>query len=267
MSKKYYSARNNPKKLTVDELYWKFKNLYMLFRDRGYLEQKLGLTSGNHVSRFAEHEAALALNFQPFPITKWPAEVVSAENIFDVIEFLYDYISKPIDMEWGGYNEALGRAEYRDRVNQFLCDYEVGYELDDGGRILALGEEPLQTILSAEIVPFDAANVDSKVRSAIFKWRNRRGSLSEKKEAIREMADVFEWLKTKGGLYKVVQKDDAAGLFNIANNFHIRHHNPKQKTNYNKSIWYSWMFHFYLATYHAAVRLLIASGKEQLGQK
>jgi len=50
-------------------------------------------------------------------------------------------------------------------------------------------------------------------------------------------------------------------IFDLANNFAIRHHNPTQKSNYDKTIWYSWMFHFYLATYHAVIRLLIKKEK------
>ena len=120
MSKQYYSARTNPSRLTLAGLYWKFTNLYMLFRDRGYLEEKLQLNSHSHSSKYAEHEAALALNFQPFPVTKWSTEKVTEENVFDAIEFFNDYISKPIDADWGGYNETLGRTEYREKANQFL---------------------------------------------------------------------------------------------------------------------------------------------------
>ena len=29
--------------------------------------------------------------------------------------------------------------------------------------------------------------------------------------------------------------------FDIANNFAIRHHDPKQKTNYDQTIWYAWI--------------------------
>jgi acyl-CoA synthetase (AMP-forming)/AMP-acid ligase II len=92
--------------------------------------------------------------------------------------------------------------------------------------------------------------------------RNRRLSLSEKKEAIRELADVFEWRKKTKGLTAVLDKKDESAIFDIANNFGIRHNNPKQKTNYDSGIWYSWMFHFYLATYHAVVRLLLKKEKE-----
>lgn len=55
----------------------------------------------------------------------------------------------------------------------------------------------------------------------------------------------------------MLDSKDEAAIFELANNFAIRHHNPKQKTNYDQTIWFSWIFHFYLAIYHAAIRLLI----------
>ena len=100
------------------------------------------------------------------------------------------------------------------------------------------------------------SNIDSKVKHAINLWRNRNLDLSQRREAIKELADVFEWLKKDSKLAKVLDKKDDNAIFNIANNFAIRHHNPDQKSNYDKSIWFSWMFHFYLATYHAVIRLL-----------
>jgi hypothetical protein len=58
-------------------------------------------------------------------------------------------------------------------------------------------------------------------------------------------------------LQSALSKKDSSDLFNIVNNFEIRHHNPDQKTQYDKGIWYAWMFHFYLASYHATVRLIL----------
>ena len=88
-------------------------------------------------------------------------------------------------------------------------------------------------------------------------------ALTEKREAIRELADVFEWLKKTKGLATVLDGKDESAIFDLANNFGIRHHNPNQKANYDRAIWYSWIFHFYLATYHAAVRLLIKKEQER----
>ena len=48
-------------------------------------------------------------------------------------------------------------------------------------------------------------------------------------------------------------KDDA-DLFNIANNFGVRHGNDKQNTGYDASLWLSWTFYFYLSTIHVVLR-------------
>jgi hypothetical protein len=268
MTRRYYSSRTKPKSLTLDELYQKLSALYLLFRDKDFFKAKAGITKDN-LPESITHEATLDLSFQPFPITKWLPENITEDHIFDILEFLYDRVSMP--GEWGevtnetgwnyydyeSYDDETGQEEFRDKVNSFLADYRTGFELTKEGIILAKGTDGLQHILDAEIIPYDEINVDSKVRNAITKWRNRHLSLSEKKEAIRELADVFEWLKKSKELGTVLDGKDESALFDLANNFGIRHHNPNQKTNYDRAIWYSWIFHFYLATYHAAIRLLI----------
>ena len=70
--------------------------------------------------------------------------------------------------------------------------------------------------------------------------------------------DVLEFLRPQ--LKTVLQSQDEQDLFNIANNFGIRHHRPGQKSDYDKAIWLSWMFYFYLATVNAAVRSIAKSG-------
>ena len=230
-----------------------------------------------HIPYAIKHEAALSLSFQMFPVTKWPKHDITEDHVFEALEFLYDHGSDRVkrtqmrtdsgfnDQDCDGYYEKEGREEFRKGANSFLADYRSGYELTEEGMIPALGAGGLQQILNAEIVPYDEANVDSKVRNAIVKWRNRHLSVEEKKEAIRELADVFEWLKKTRGLATVLDKKDESAIFDLANNFAIRHHDPKQKTNYDRAIWYSWIFHFCLATYHAAVRLLIKH--DQKGKK
>ncbi len=272
MTRRYYSSRAKPRNLTLDELYWKLTNLYFMFRDKDFFKEKAKITE-NDLPVSIKHEAAVALTFQPFPIAKWTAEEITEDHIFDALEFLYDRASKPGQLvpmtnesgwnyhDYDSYDENAGQEEFRNNTNAFLADYKTGFELTKEGIVKALGTHGLQHILDAEIVPYDERNVDSKVRNAIAKWRNRQSLLSEKKEAIRELADVFEWLKKNKSLDTVLDGKDESALFDIANNFGIRHHNPKQKTNYDSAIWYSWIFHFYLATYHAAIRLLIKKEK------
>jgi hypothetical protein len=265
MTRRYYSSRNKPTTLTLGELYWKFQNLYLLFRDQDYFKGKAGITKTN-LPDIIKRKAAIALSFQPFPITKWEESQITEDQVFDTLEFLYDHVAKPGEWtqmssdtgfyynDYDGYDDEIGKDEFRQTANSFLCDYRSGYELTKEGIVLAAGTDGLQHIINAEIIPFDEANVDNRVRHAILKWRNRHLALSEKKEAIRELTDVLD---------HVLDKKDDSAIFDIANNFAIRHHNQKQKTEYDKNIWYSWMFHFYLATYHASIRLLIKKDKDR----
>jgi hypothetical protein len=84
--------------------------------------------------------------------------------------------------------------------------------------------------------------------------------MADRRDAIRDLADVLEFLRPQ--VKQVLTSKDERDLFNIANNFGIRHHNEKQKTEYNKPIWYSWMFYYYLATIHASLRLIEEHKKE-----
>ena len=66
------------------------------------------------------------------------------------------------------------------------------------------------------------------------------------KKAILKLAGVLEYLKKDKILSQILDKGDSSDLFNIANRFGIRHHNPDQKTEYDKDIWYDWIFQYSL---------------------
>jgi hypothetical protein len=69
-------------------------------------------------------------------------------------------------------------------------------------------------------------SVEQKVETAIRMFHRFNSTPDDRKEAIRTLADVFEYLRPK--LREVISSKDEADLFNIANNFAIRHHNPQQ---------------------------------------
>ena len=64
----------------------------------------------------------------------------------------------------------------------------------------------------------------------------------------------YEAQYVKPRLHEFLTHQDESDLFKIANNFGIRHHNDRQRTNYDTAIWLSWMFYFYLATIHVVLR-------------
>jgi len=68
------------------------------------------------------------------------------------------------------------------------------------------------------------------------------------------LAKVLEFIRPKIKL--LLTTDDENDLFNIANNFGIRHHNEIQKTDYDQEIWLDWMFYYYLSTINSIVRLI-----------
>lgn len=217
MTRRYYSSRTKPGGLTVEELYLKLQNLYLMFRDKDFFKEKARITQTN-LPDAIKHEAAVDLNFRLFPIDEWPPADIKEDHVFDALEFLYDRVSKPgkfvymqTDSGYGyhdyeSYDQKAGQEEFRNKVNAFLGDYKTGFELTKDGIILAMGTRGLQYILDADIVPYNEANVDSKVRGAIAKWRNRQLSLTDKREAIRELADVFEWLKKARHLDTVLDR-------------------------------------------------------------
>lgn len=266
MEREYYSLRNKTKQLNIFEISNKFVNVYRLLSDKDYFKEQLEI-EGSIIPKHIELKAAITLDFQPFPIAEWDENKVTEDNIFDTIEYLYDHVSKPgertrmvsdtnfIFWDYENYDIEAGKEEYREYVNNFLSRYRDGYELTEGGQILSIGSHGVRQIIMADLPILGNKNIDSKVQNAILKWRNRQLSLDGRKEAIRDLADVFEWLKKSKKLAEVLNKKDESLIFEIVNKFAIRHHNPDQIQNYDKAIWYSWIFHFYLATFHAVSRM------------
>ena len=254
--------------ISPHEAHWRLTNLYLILRDKDYFKEKLKATLSNTPDEL-KRLAIVRLGFEAFPLENWTGLDKTEDRLFGAIEFLYDQVSKPGDwadfstdtgynyQDYGYYDSVAGRHEFREAANLILADLGNGYELGHDGQIRSVPTGGLEYIVGAIIPQFDERDVDNKVRTAIEKWRKRHVTLEDKKEAVRLLADVFEWLKKTKQLEKALVSKDESDLFHIANNFSIRHHGPAQKAQYDQSIWYNWMFHFYLATYHASVRLLL----------
>lgn len=188
----------------------------------------------------------------------------SEDDLFDVIEFLHDHCSKGIDGDYHSWNDcgwhyskfddAVGQAEYRQQLNYILKDYGKGFEISDGGEILHLPDSGLTSLIEAIPATDDIDNVASRIQKAILKFRRHSSSMDDRQDAIRELVDVLEYLRPKAKQY--LEKKDESDLFNIANNYGIRHHNDKQKNQYDKAIWHTWMFYHYLSTIHALLHLI-----------
>jgi hypothetical protein len=279
--RKYYSVRNalNQGKLhlDLDLLKQLFLAIYSDFRDKYYFQEAFGYecvdagfvpgTTGRDTEAFF----LIKLRKQNL----WPIETMidnySEDDLFDVIELLHDLIAKPIDgyyhswdqcgWHYQTFDEPAGQSEFRQKINDILRDYCEGYELSEAGEILSIGDTGLESLLKAEIPEFDPDNIDGRLKQAVSKFHRYKSSDEERREAVRALADILEYLRTKYGTH-LIRKDEAY-LFDIANNFGIRHHNPRQKTNCDADVWLPWIFYVYLASIHLSIRLNQRTSSEE----
>ena len=189
------------------------------------------------------------------------------DDLFDIIEYLYLHVSKPIDgtyhswgdcgMHWETFNKAEGQKEYIEKINEILGMYIGQFELSEKGEILSKPDIGFEKIFEADI-PSGNKNITDRIDSAIIQYRRHGATLDDRRQAVRDLADVLEYSRPKAK--SILTNQDEKDLFNLANNFGIRHHNEKQKTNYDTALWLSWMFYYYLATIHVLLRKIENEG-------
>jgi hypothetical protein len=144
--------------------------------------------------------------------------------------------------------------EYRARANRILSRYDRGFSLTEGGELIAIPDPGLDILLAIPVPSADEPNVVPRIRAAIHKFQHHRSTLDSQRDAVRDLADVLEFLRPN--MKGVIMAQDESDLFQIANKFGIRHHNKDQTDNYDQAIWYPWIFQYYLATIHAVLRLI-----------
>jgi hypothetical protein len=196
----------------------------------------------------------------------WPVDQYykdySKEDLFDMIEFLFDYVSKPeyaqeTDLSPTSYDKSAGQESFRVHFNEKLGLFEQGYVLSEIGEITNRPEDGLEKLLKSELPTDDDTNIRKKVDAAIRKYLSRHSIDTDRRDAVRDLADVLEFLRPK--MKGIILEKDESDLFNIANNFGLRHHNENQKTNYDGKLWNSWLFYFYLSTIHLILRKIDAA--------
>ena len=188
----------------------------------------------------------------------------SEDDLFDVIELLHDCVSKGVEgrnHSWGDcgwhydtFDKQSGQEKFRLMLNEILSDFGPGYRLTNNGEIVTLPPEGLDDLDEAPDPPGDQEAVQARIRNARDKFRRRGSTFFERRDAVRDLSDVLEYLRPQAK--KVLHSKDEDDLFNLANNFGIRHHTKAQKTDYDPEIWLSWAYYYYLATIHAVTRLI-----------
>jgi hypothetical protein len=259
----FYTQRNKIKTITIDEFYIRFCAIIEDFIFRDYFKEKLHINEFQRNFDSINRRSVGQIGFKVFPIDSWSNDYIKENYLFDAIEFLLNFVSEPGEWlfvygsgsDYKSYDSISGRKTYVEEMNHILLSYKDGYELSIEGEILFKGDDT-KNFIETEFSPYDLEHIDNYIHKAIKQWKSRNQSLDEKKQAIINLANVFEYLKKEGSLDAVLNTKDSSDLFNIANNFELRHHNKLQKPDYDVEIWYDWMIQFYLATCTTALRLI-----------
>ena len=276
MSHTYYSQRTgtnpNLNGLPLKDTIALFLRVFAQMEEDGYFHEAFGfwcVDAGHIKGRIPDVELEMLLTIRKKEL--WPianmASRYTEDDFFDVLEFLYQHVSKPIDgtlhswnncgMHWETFNQSEGRAEFKSKMNTVLARYVNPFELSLNGEVLSKPEAGFEAIFDAD-VPSKDKNVVSRINAAILRYRRHGSTLDDRRQAVRDLADVLEYLRPK--VKALLTSADDNDLFNIANNFGIRHHNEQQKTTYDAALWLSWMFYFYLATIHVVLRKIEHDG-------
>jgi len=272
----YYAARKKGSSsaiLRLEDLRELVNSAWDYYVHTGYFVEAFGFTcedsgfdpgyAGTNV------KAYVLLSLQRANI--WPFDESYAtwdeDDVFTVIEFLYDHIGKPRNKSYHSWNEcgyhysnfdkAGGQSEYRERMNVILNRYGDGWELTDEGEVLSSPPQGMQTLIIAPLPTKDRTTIE-RVADATMKFRRHGSAKSDRRDAVRDLADVLEWLRPQ--IKSTLLREDEQDLFNIANNFGIRHMNQKQKLNYDENVWLSWIFYHYINTINAFLHILKKQG-------
>ena len=244
---------------------------YKLFLSRQYLQESFGYrcvdaglvpgSCGEDVEGWIQVNAWLE-NVYPF---HEHLPVLDEPTTFAVVELLWDLISAPLEdgghfhsysgcgWHYSKFDKAKGQREWREAANKILEFYGEGFELSAGGEVQRLGEPGLTEIMTAQ-VPKSAnqENID-KISDAVRRFRSGRSSRKDRQDAIEDLVKVLEFFRPQ--VKQHMFKKDEDRLFEIANEFSLRHHNQRQKSDYDAA-YLSWMFYLYLATIHLVLRLI-----------
>jgi hypothetical protein len=216
-----------------------FQSTYDSLRNKEYFQQWLGyecVDDGKVPGEAGDVDVFIMKRLRKDNL--WPIheklEAYTEDDLFDMLELLYDHVSRPLEGRHHSYNacgwhydtfdKAGGQQEFRDEMNDFLADYTSGYQLSDQGEVQAMAEPGLQSLLDAPLpTTADHESVKLRVQHAIQKFSHHNPSIPDRRDAVRQLADVLEFLKPK--MSAAISSKDEGDLSNIANNFGIRHHN------------------------------------------
>ncbi|WP_326943205.1 hypothetical protein OG439_24455 [Amycolatopsis sp. NBC_01307] len=269
----YWSQRRRaavPSRLDISAVAREFVRTVDSFRVNGYLDQAFPAVCVDDHDEVYVDAGDVLQQMLGIPNLRWPLQatrLVEVEDaLFDVIEALHDLVARPRSRSFHSYGGCgwhysqfaiePARVLYRWRVNQLLDRSDLGLTLsDDGediGRLVAVTDDARADLVT-RLANQPPGRASDRVRHGIALFRARGSTEHDKRSAILVLAGIIE---ERRQLLKdnLVRKDEGA-LFDIANNFALRHQDLKQQGDYDPAF-LDWIFWWYLATIELSDQLL-----------
>jgi hypothetical protein len=273
--RRYWSERHGrgPRSEPVsgDQLRELLFNVFDEFDDRGYFQEAFGYdcvdagavygTTGRDPNAYFLRKLGRA---PLWPYRAHADAYADIDTLYDVVELLHDLVSKPDeaagrfhsygDCGWHfeKFFEAPGQRDFRLEVNGTLALQDPPARLNGDGHIALKAQDAGYETLLAAPVPSAEPELVDRVEAATRRFKASR-TRDDLRHAVRDLYDALE--KVRPTVKAELLTADEAALFQLANNFGIRHLNDRQKLDYESDPWLRWQFYVALATVHLVLRL------------
>ncbi|HMS12292.1 MAG TPA: hypothetical protein PKD80_04260 [Microthrixaceae bacterium] len=171
----------------------------------------------------------------------------------------YDHRHMDCGWHYAAFDREPAFTDYRSLVNRILARYDDGFHLNTHGQVERLVGADLEGLAEPASDSMSLEGTDEEhVQAALMKFRRR--DLPSRRDAVRDLADVLERLRPHAK--ELMGRRDEGPLFDIANNYWIRHNGSGQKREYDHNVWWDWVFHLYLASIRLIQALQARSASE-----
>lgn len=241
-----------------------FAQIVEKFNSAGYLDKAFGrdCVDGHRpdpspVLENILYGHSISLDSGDAPLWPLSPEDWTDPIFFSLVEVFYELVARPRIVEnfhdfndcgahYAQFAAIPGRELYAARINQLLARAQLPLQLathgEDTGRLVASSDDARNELVERSLGTNDAWADD--VAHAIGLFRGRNATRLEKRSAVVTLVGLLE--RERKLLKSELQKDEN-DLFNIANNFSLRHNTEKQHANYGDEF-LDWIFWWYLAT-------------------
>lgn len=268
----YYPARNGPtppgssvkagQRLASAKQAW--AALVNDLLNRGYLDRTLtrpcvdAETASN--DQVADLDTVLSDRLSGEHLWRKTPDTWSEDEFFGMVEVVHDLVARPRHRRYHSYGNcgwhysvfAVYPAQilYRWTVNPLLrrhgLDLELAKSGEDVGRLIHTPADDRADLLQRLAEPQATGGpAGDSVAHATALFRSRTATREDKRSACIALAGVLETRRTL--LKTELLSGDEGALFQIANQFDVRHRKADQRSDYDDA-YLDWLFWWYLAT-------------------